>query len=165
MHSHKLTTPKGRTLEASHPFDQALAMSGNTWEIGEQFETVVKGAPEKLIARSEWKSSDKHAAEIALHLLTVLGYRVIGLARVRHERKLPETLSDLDSQTMEFMGLLAVADELRPEATEAIRQARAAGITVRMITGDHAETAYAIGKELASSSAANRCWIAATSTR
>ncbi len=123
-------------------------MSGNTWEIGEQFETVVKGAPEKLIARSDWKSSDKQAAEKALHHLTGMGYRVIGLARVRHERKLPETLADLDSQTMEFMALLAVADELRPEATQAIRQARAAGITVRMITGDHAETAYAIGKEL-----------------
>src|SRR5690606_24397857 len=39
-------------------------------------------------------------------------------------------------------------DELRPEAAEAIRTAKQAGITVRMITGDHAQTAFTIGKKL-----------------
>ena len=45
-------------------------------------------------------------------------------------------------------GFVAVADVLRPEAPRAIRAALKAGVSVRMITGDHFETAYQIGREL-----------------
>ena len=41
-----------------------------------------------------------------------------------------------------------MADVLRPEAARAIKSALAAGVSVRMITGDHFETAYQIGKKL-----------------
>ena len=49
---------------------------------------------------------------------------------------------------MDITGLIAIADELRPEASQSISTTQAAGVTVRMITGDHFETAYAIGKQL-----------------
>ena len=47
-----------------------------------------------------------------------------------------------------FLGLVGIIDPLRPEAIEAVRVAHRAGITVRMITGDHLVTAEAIGAEL-----------------
>jgi P-type Ca2+ transporter type 2C len=47
-----------------------------------------------------------------------------------------------------FVGLVGIIDPLRPEAIEAVRVAHAAGIDVRMITGDHLVTARAIGSEL-----------------
>ena len=47
-----------------------------------------------------------------------------------------------------FVGLVGIIDPLRPEAIEAVRTAREAGIDVRMITGDHLVTAQAIGSEL-----------------
>jgi len=49
---------------------------------------------------------------------------------------------------IEFIGFLAFADELRSEAKNAIRAAHKAGISVRLITGDHYETAFNIGKQL-----------------
>ena len=48
-----------------------------------------------------------------------------------------------------FLGLFAMKDPLRPEAVEAIRLCREAGIKTVMITGDHKETAVAIARELA----------------
>jgi Ca2+-transporting ATPase len=47
-----------------------------------------------------------------------------------------------------FVGLVGIIDPLRPTAKDAVRTAREAGIEVRMITGDHAITASAIGREL-----------------
>ena len=47
-----------------------------------------------------------------------------------------------------FVGLVGIIDPLRPEAKDAVHTALAAGIDVRMITGDHAVTATAIGESL-----------------
>ncbi len=46
----------------------------------------------------------------------------------------------------QLMGLIAVADTIKPESPEAIRQLRAMGLRVVMLTGDNARTAAAIGK-------------------
>jgi Ca2+-transporting ATPase len=48
----------------------------------------------------------------------------------------------------ELIGLIGIADPPRTEAIEAVAEARAAGITTVMITGDHPVTARAIAKEL-----------------
>ena len=49
---------------------------------------------------------------------------------------------------LSFLGLVGIIDPLRPEAAEAVRRCREAGIEVRMVTGDHPETALAIAREL-----------------
>lgn len=145
----KATHPHGRTWVEGFPFDQALTMSGNVWQVGERFEVVIKGAPERIIQHCYSGDAKGHqAAESQLAEFTSLGYRVIALARVEGLRKGPEKLEDINFKSMKFVGLIAIADELRPEAKRAIKAAQAAGITVRMITGDHAETAYAIGRKL-----------------
>ena len=146
---HKAQHPHGRTWVTGFPFEQSLAMSGNLWQVGDKFEVVIKGAPEPIIKHC-YKASKKEyeQAETRLAEFTGLGYRVIALARVEGMHKAPEKLQDVDFKKMKFVGLVAIADELRPEAKRAIAAASGAGITVRMITGDHAETAYAIGKKL-----------------
>src|SRR5262249_49156076 len=53
-----------------------------------------------------------------------------------------------EEASAELVGLIGIADPPRPEAIEAIAEARAAGITTVMITGDHPITAQAIAKEL-----------------
>jgi Na+-exporting ATPase len=49
---------------------------------------------------------------------------------------------------MTFLGLAGIYDPPRPESREAVRACRAAGITVHMLTGDHAATAAAIAREI-----------------
>src|SRR3954453_17184018 len=52
------------------------------------------------------------------------------------------------TQTLSFVGLAGIIDPLRAEARSAVATPLTAGIDVRMITGDHAVTAQAIGQEL-----------------
>lgn len=132
----------------SLPFNQEFAMSGNVWHKGESYELAIKGAPEHVLARSLLTEDEHEQAEQALHKLTAQGYRVIAIARTTLSHDL-EAFDKLPSKhTFEFLGFLAVADILRPEAKHAIATALEAGVTVRMITGDHFETAYHIGKQL-----------------
>jgi P-type Ca2+ transporter type 2C len=136
----------GYEHEVSLPFDQVLAMSGNIWKKGGKHTVYIKGSPEKLIQNSTLSKDDTKKTQEQLKELTSQGLRVIALAKV--ENKKVKELAELEHEKLEFVALLAVADELRPEAKASIRAAQSAGVTVRMITGDHFETAYSIGKQL-----------------
>jgi Ca2+-transporting ATPase len=133
----------------SLPFDQEAAMSGNVWHNGDEYELYVKGAPEHVLARSELTENEHEQALIKLHKLTAEGYRVIAIAHRDLKKKPIKSFKDLGHKpTLTFDGFVAVADILRPEAKRAITAALNAGVTVRMITGDHFETAYQIGRQL-----------------
>ena len=143
----RITLPKS-TPAARFPFDQATAMSGNLWHHGSNLELVVKGAPEAVLAHSDLTEGEHEAALAALHTLTGQGYRVIAIAHVSLSRPI-KSFNELNrSSRLTFDGYVAVADVLRPEAKKAISMALGAGVTVRMITGDHFETAYHIGRQL-----------------
>jgi Ca2+-transporting ATPase len=162
--SHKLHDPLDQALSAfaelegakapriapmlSFPFEQIVAMSGNLWHNGAHYDLVLKGAPEHVLIRSDLTENEREQATIELHKLTEGGYRVIAVAH----RSLIKPITELGELTrkdlLTFDGFVAVADILRPEAKKAISSALRAGVTVRMITGDHFETAYHIGREL-----------------
>lgn len=84
------------------------------------------------------------------------GIRVLGIAR----RELAGLPSGLDPQAVEremsFLGLVGMIDPPRPEAKEAVAKCHRAGIRVKMITGDHPETAHTIAKELGIAEAESR---------
>ena len=136
------------TPVAKLPFDQAMAMSGNVWHHKGQHELVVKGAPEQIMMRSNLTRPQMTDVNKAVTQLTSQGYRVIAVATSPLDAPL-ETLQELHPKLkLEFAGLVAVADTLRPSARRAIAAAHGAGVSVRMITGDHLETAYSIGLKL-----------------
>lgn len=73
------------------------------------------------------------------------GLRVLGVARGSHAGdQLPDKQTGFD---FEFMGLVGLADPLRPGVPDAVSDCRAAGIRVIMITGDYPATARAIASE------------------
>lgn len=129
------------------PFDQKYAMSATIWHSGSEVLTYVKGAPEAIMRHSKLTPAAKKAAQAALDELTSQGYRVIGLAKA-NTKSIAKDFTELVGSKIEFQGFVAVADTLRREASGAIKTALAAGVSVRMITGDHAETAFQIGKDL-----------------
>jgi len=130
------------------PFNQTFSMSGNLWHHQGKYDLVVKGAPEQILDRSGLSAAERAEADLALQALTSKGYRVIALA-TSGVTKPVETFEELSKKhTYTFVGFLGVADTLRPTARRAILTAQRAGVTVRMITGDHFETAYHIGKQL-----------------
>lgn len=133
----------------SYAFDQNLKLSGNLYrdKAGELF-LALKGAPEVILARSDLDGALRERVESKLNELASKGYKIIALASGSIKHEINE-LQRLDkSHRLTFGGFIAVADALRPEARPAIRQAARMGVVTRMVTGDHAGTAYAIGKEL-----------------
>ena len=121
----------------------------------------VKGAPDVLISRGgSYRDPDgtllpvtddnRHLALEANDRIAAAGERVMVVAQ-RDPR--PSTFNpggDLLSQVQDLtlLAMVGIVDPPRPEAKAAIAECKSAGIRVRMITGDHATTAGAIGKEL-----------------
>jgi calcium-translocating P-type ATPase len=107
--------------------------------------THVKGAPERVLRMCS--GIDLRHWHDRAEVLARRGLRVLALA----ER--PETGANrIDPNTMEsgltFLGLVGLIDPPRPEAIAAVAECRAAGIRVKMITGDHAGTAAAIAAQI-----------------
>ncbi len=130
------------------PFNQTYSMSGNILEIDGRNNLYIKGAPESILSRSKISKADHEKAMSVLHSMAGDGFRVIALAH-RNNVRVISNFDELDGEkNFEFDGFVAVADILRDEAKGAIAQAQHAGINVSMITGDHFETAFHIGKKL-----------------
>lgn len=142
----KENTETPHTIDKLYPFDLALRMSGAYAKADNVI--YIKGSPEHVLALSHVTAEQQHMAESAMHELASKGYRVIAFGMYRNFTAQPENLSVIAKGDIEFVGFVAFADELRPEAAGAIRAAHAAGISVRLITGDHYETAYNIGKQI-----------------
>jgi P-type E1-E2 ATPase len=76
------------------------------------------------------------------------GQRLLGLAFNTTDNNRTEIeKEDLEKQKI-FLGIVGIIDPPRDEAIEAIKECKSAGVEVKMITGDHAITARAIGKKL-----------------
>ncbi|MGQ9637932.1 MAG: cation-translocating P-type ATPase [Thermodesulfobacteriota bacterium] len=110
----------------------------------------VKGAPEKVVEMCSQSSSGdsfdkKKVLKIAEHFAED-GLRVLAMAY----KEAPDNMVELTHRGVEgnltFVGMQGMIDPPRPEAIEAVKGCREAGIRVAMITGDHAVTANAIGK-------------------
>ncbi|MCL1877117.1 cation-transporting P-type ATPase [Candidatus Saccharibacteria bacterium] len=147
---HKVDAPHDTTrtkLEKGLPFDYQLAMSGNVWKFASGYEVYLKGAPEKILEHCKMTKSEIATAETKLHEFASNGFRVIALAKKSVE-EIPKGLGKIAKDSAEFLGFVAIADELRPRVVAAIHEANDAGVRVRMITGDHAETAFHIGQKI-----------------
>lgn len=125
-----------------YSFDIGLRLSGAYYAAHKTL--YIKGSPEHVLAKSQLSKADHHEAESQMHKLAAEGYRIIAVARRDELASKPTDLSTLGNN-LTFVGYVAFADELRPDAAKAISAARKAGIDVKLITGDHFETALNIG--------------------
>ena len=75
------------------------------------------------------------------------GLRILAFACKRVSSEI-QCVSNEDLSELSFLGLQAMSDPARPEAIEAIRECRSAGIEVKMITGDNVVTARAVARDL-----------------
>jgi Ca2+-transporting ATPase len=144
---HHVPLPRNEPVEI-FPFDHNTAASGNLWHNGDTYDLIVKGAPEIILSRSGLTENEHEKLTAQLHKLSSAGYRVIAVAHQTLRRHITSMTDLTAKETFEFDGFVGVADILHPEAEKAIAAALRAGVSVRMITGDHFETAYHIGRQL-----------------
>ncbi|WP_328526520.1 cation-translocating P-type ATPase [Kribbella sp. NBC_00359] len=123
---------------------------------------LVKGAPDVVVARCTQAGGPLSGSQVPITesrpgideanvRMGQKGLRVLAFAaRLVSDDELATMTSDPMSLTtgLSFVGLAGIIDPLRTEAKSAVGTALTAGIDVRMITGDHAVTAQAIGEEL-----------------
>ncbi len=128
-----------------YPFDSSLRMSGAYYQ--DEHTVFIKGSPEHILSQSKVSADVRTKAESMMHTYASQGFRVIAIAKHKTTHA-PADLKPLQKAALEFVGLVACADELRPEAGQALQKVADAGIQVKLITGDHFETAYNIGKKL-----------------
>lgn len=122
---------------------------------GEAALIALKGAPETLLAMCHTQSGPDGAQPIDTLLwqdkiaaLAARGMRVIAVAKKTSGADQMSLSHTQVAQGMEMIALLGISDPPRKEAVAAIARCHAAGIRVKMITGDNPLTATAIGKEL-----------------
>lgn len=116
----------------------------------------LKGAVESILPRCSQALSrtgkliplESEGCQLAAEQMAEKGLRVLAFAR---------TTGDISSEALEhddvaagltFLGLQGMMDPPRPEAVAAVRVCQAAGIRVKMITGDHVITAVAIARQI-----------------
>jgi calcium-translocating P-type ATPase len=117
---------------------------------------LLKGAPDRLLDRCVSQRTgddateplDREFWEQQIEELSNQGLRVLAAAARDVDTGNGDLTLDDPGQDMVFLGLVGIIDPPRPEAIEAIKITQQAGIRVKMITGDHAGTAKAIGKEM-----------------
>ncbi len=113
--------------------------------------SYTKGAPDVVLKRCTYirtaggeermTPAHRRAVEEAMERMAAAALRTLAVAMYQGAREPME-------EQMVFLGLVGMRDPLRPEAAEAVETFRRAGVKTVMITGDHAETAFAIAQQL-----------------
>ncbi|MCI8505668.1 MAG: cation-translocating P-type ATPase [Lachnospiraceae bacterium] len=122
--------------------------------------SYTKGSPDEVLARCRfvWREGravlmgrqDREEIGRVLKEFTGAALRVLAIAMYRDAQAPME-------QDLIFVGMAGMYDPVRPEAAEAVAQFRRAGVKTVMITGDRADTAFAIAKELCIADRAEEC--------
>jgi Ca2+-transporting ATPase len=150
---------------AEVPFDAAYKFMATFHEMTNDkgkpvIRCYVKGAPDQLLARAT-SADDGSGGQVAVDTIRDAyldenerlgreGLRVMATAQRDLDPKTFDPAADLLPLVSELtlLAMVGIVDPPRAEARASIATAHAAGITVRMITGDHAVTAEAIARQL-----------------
>lgn len=126
---------------------ELLALS-HVWKALDRDEYVVaaKGAPEAIADLCHLNQQQLETLSKQVNDLAEQGMRVLGVAKASYSGSVwPDIQHDFD---FEFLGLIGLADPVRPNVAPALKECNAAGIRVVMITGDYPVTAAAIAAEI-----------------
>ncbi len=135
------------TLAHEYGLTPELRAMSHVWKAVDSAAYVVaaKGAPEAIVDLCHLGAAAQATIAAALDAMATDGLRVLAVARARFEGEdFPTVEHDFE---FEFVGLVGLADPLRAEIPDAVRQCREAGIRVVMITGDYPATARAIAQQ------------------
>ena len=168
--AHKLGITRPQVLEARPllaelAFESERGYAASLHAAGEgSIEIAVKGAVERVLPMCALQSAvtgetavDPGWAEAAVEAMAAEGYRVIAVATAR--RPVHSTATALEESALwglTLVGLIGMVDPVKPDAADVVRKCRQAGITVVMMTGDHAGTALTVARELGIASASSQ---------
>jgi len=111
-----------------------------------EYKIAAKGALEGILKQCNISKEQKEGIQQKAHALAAKGFRVLGVAKANKDiNNLPQSQQEFD---FELLGMIAFYDPPKKNMAEIIQQFYSAGIQVKMITGDYAETAIAIADQI-----------------
>ncbi|MGM9530106.1 MAG: calcium-translocating P-type ATPase, PMCA-type [Phascolarctobacterium sp.] len=144
--------------EAFQPFNSSKKFSWAKVKQDNKEYYLLKGAPEKLLPKCKYYWSDdglrltmsdtlRLQQSFWLDQQAKKSMRLLALCTYESAGRGAELGEELPKCGLTLLGVVAIRDDVRPEAVQAIAQVQQAGVQVVMITGDRRETAMAIAKE------------------
>lgn len=138
------------------PFESKNKYMAAFFELADgSYQFILKGAPDVVMGLLDLSADAKRFWEQKNTQITENGMRCIALATKSLPASAKEQLLDdmvawlsKNSQDLHLQGLFGIVDPPRQDVAESIAQTQSAGITVKMITGDHPKTASMIAKEI-----------------
>ena len=142
------------------PFDSNRKMMSTIHEDRQEHKWIqyTKGAPDEVLKRctkilrggkaEDMTEDDRQAILLANKKMADQALRVLMAAMAVYDTAPQQFLPETLERELCFLGLEGMIDPIRPEVKDAIRECNKAGIRPVMITGDHIDTASAIGREL-----------------
>ncbi len=129
-----------------YPLSDKLLSVARAWMTPKKDSYIVaaKGAPEAVADLCHLPAPEKSALEKNIEQLANMGLRVIAVAKSQ-TTSLPAQQHDFD---FKMIGLIGLADPIRPAVPAAVAECRTAGIRVKMITGDYPGTARHIAEQI-----------------
>ena len=153
---YELTAAQPRVAEA--PFDSDRKMMSTVHQTENGFIQYTKGACDMVLEHCSGMLKDGKTVPMTDGIMEELrrvnkswadqALRVLAAAYREYDAVPKDTGPDSLEQDLILIGLYGMIDPCRPEAKDAIEKCRAAGIRPIMITGDHKDTAVAIGRDL-----------------
>jgi Ca2+-transporting ATPase len=143
------------TLVHEYPLSPRLLALSHVWRSPDGADLIIaaKGGPEAIGDLCHFTPARMEQLSDRVVGMAGEGLRVIAVACGRRKQEgLPPEQHDFE---FEFLGLLGLADPIRPTVPQAIRECRTAGIRVVMITGDYPATARNIARQIGLDSADN----------
>lgn len=134
-----------KPVEAKIPFSSSYKYMATMHDENDGQVIFVKGAPEVLLEKAELSSEEKVKWEKNGLELASKGQRVLGFA---YKKVSSDELTHDSLEGLTFAGLAGIIDPPKESAIRAVAQAQQAGISVKMITGDHKATAQAISEQI-----------------
>jgi Ca2+-transporting ATPase len=134
-------------LVREYALSPALLAMSRAWNVPDTTSRCIagKGAPEAIAQLCRLSSDEARKLTLATAQMAGRGLRVLGVAKATVQGDLP---ADQTMIPFQFVGLVGLADPVRPSVPEALRECYRAGIRVIMVTGDYPTTAQSIAAQI-----------------
>lgn len=135
-------------LMRQYPLSRDLLALSHVWRspAGDEHLIAAKGAPEAVADLCHMNAAERDEMLEQVWSMASQGFRVIGVARALFVPA--EMPTDQHEFAFKFLGLLGLADPVRPGVAEAVHECAEAGIDVVMITGDYPGTALDVARQI-----------------
>jgi Ca2+-transporting ATPase len=134
-----------RRMVHEYPLQGRPPMMTHVYQMGGITIAAAKGGAERVLDVCKLNDMDKNKATALTRTLAAKGYRVLGVASCIHTE--PDLPASQDDFKWHFEGLLALYDPPRKNVSGVLQKLYAAGIDVKLLTGDYPETALSIAQQ------------------